>query len=165
MPGVEVVDPIGYSGVWTFVGITVIVAVVAWFVLLFWFMRDRDGGAEAEQPTTRPRTAPSAASTDPFAPVRLIYLDKLEEIKARHEREELDARAVHLEIRRVLRDYTKARTGIDAATFTASDAARVGLTGPLATSLRRLAYPSFAARSVARPERSLFRAGQVIKQW
>lgn len=164
MPGVELVDPIGYSWVWTPVGVVLILAVLAWFAWVLWSTRPGTHEQTAEPAKTR-SSAPPAPTADPFAAVREIYLGRLNEIKDRHESGELDARAVHLEIRRVMRDYTKARTGVDAATFTYTDAERVQLTGPLAKSLKQLSYPSFAARSQARPERSLYRARRVIKKW
>ena len=64
-----------------------------------------------------------------------------------------------------MRDYTKARTGIDAETFTTIDAARVSLTGLLAKVLKNLSYPSFARSSTANPSHSLFRARMVIQKW
>jgi len=165
VPAVELVDPVGYSWVWTLVGVVMLVGLVAWYVWLVWSTRKKPGAVE---PTTAPpldRATPPAGSTDPWDPVRQIYLAQLAEVGARHASGELDVRGVHLEIRRVMRAYTKARTGIDAETFTFSDAAKVSLTAPLSKALKQLSYPTFAASSTARPDRSLYRARRVIEQW
>lgn len=164
MQGVELVDPQGYAPWWTFVGIAMLALLLAWYVFVFWSTRKRPG--EVELPRAK-RTTPAMPGQprDPFDAVRAIYLERLEEIKARHAAGELDTRGVHLEIRQVMRDYTKARTGVDAETFTSLDAARVSLTGPLAKSLKNLSYPSFARSSTAKPSHSLFRARQVIQKW
>lgn len=166
MPAVELVDPVGYSAVWTFVGIAMLAAVVAWFWWVFWSTRKRG----EEERTAGPVVAKRSSSTmpgvsDPWAAVRRIYLDKLGELENRYLLDELDERGVHLEIRRVMRDFTKARTGIDAETFTALDAAKVSLTGPLAKSLKRLSHPSFARTSTAKVEHSLSAAQKVVREW
>ncbi|NLF06160.1 MAG: hypothetical protein GX593_14340 [Actinomycetales bacterium] len=166
MPAVELVDPVGYSGVWTLVGTVMLLALAGWYVWLFWSTRKRPGEDEpASQARKRPASTMPPVSSDPWAAVRGIYIDRLDEIKARHKRGELDARGVHLEIRNVMREFTKVRTGIDAETFTAADAARVSLTAPLAKTLKNLSYPSFARASTAKPSHSLFRARRVIQEW
>ena len=167
MPAVELVDPVGYSGIWTFVGVALLIAVPAWFVWVGWSTRKTaDEVEEPRPPEWHQRPASGVpVSKDPWDPVRRIYLDQLSAIADRFDAGEHDHRGVHLEIRRVMREYTKARTGVDAATFTSSDAARVSLTGPLAKTLKALSYPSFAPRSVARPLRSINHARKVVSQW
>ncbi len=166
MPGVELVDPVGYSAVWTFVGIVLLAAVVAWFFWVFWSTRKRGEEKPATSAAVRKRPASTMPGvSDPWAAVRNIYLDKLRELESRHARGQLDDRAVHLEIRNVMRDFTKARTGIDAATFTDLDAAKVSLTGPLAKTLKNLSYPSFARASTAKAQRSIGQAQDVVRQW
>lgn len=166
MPAVELVDPVGYSWVWTLVGIAMLAALVAWYVWLFWSTRRRKGEPDARPGVKkRPSSTMPGAPGDPWGAVRTIYLDKLREIESEHARGQLDARAVHLEIRRIMRDFTKARTGIDAETFTAVDAARVSLTGPLAKTLKNLSYPSFARSSTANAQRSIDQAQRVVREW
>ena len=164
MPGVELVDPVGYAGWWTLVGVLMLLAIPAWYVGIFWWTRKRPEDADDAAPSPGRTVPPAGPGSDPWAPVRQVYLDRLDEIKARHKAGELDPRGVHLEIRQVMREYTKARTGVPADTFTASDAARVQL-GPLAKTLKNLSYPSFARTSAAKPSHSLYRARRVIQQW
>lgn len=167
MPAVELVDPVGYPGYWTFVGILLLLAVPAWFIWVGWSTRKKADDDDAPSPPVwhqRPQST-MPGTTDPWAAVRNIYLDQLSYIALQFDRGELDHRGVHLEIRRVMRDFTKARTGIDAETFTSSDAAKVSLTGPLAKTLKALSYPSFAPKSVARPLRSVNNARKVVAQW
>lgn len=167
MPAVELVDPVGYSGIWTLVGILLLLAVPAWFIWVGWSTRkkaDDDDAPPAAVWHKRPQST-MPGSMDPWDAVRNVYLDQLSAIALSFDRGDLDHRGVHLEIRRVMRDFTKARTGIDAATFTSSDAAKVSLTAPLAKTLKALSYPSFAPKSVARPLRSINNARKVVSQW
>lgn len=167
MPAVELVDPVGYSWVWTLVGTVMLLALVGWYVWLFWSTRKRADEPDAPRAEVKQRPASTmpSVSTDPWAAVRKIYLDKLREVDSQYARGQIDARSVHLELRRIMRDFTKARTGIDAETFTAADAARVSLTGPLAKSLKNLSYPSFARTSKADAQRSIGQAQDVVREW
>lgn len=165
MPAVELVDPVGYSGVWTWVGIAMIVAVPAWFFWVFWSTRKRKGETEETAPARKRPASTMPGVTDPWAAIRSIYLAKLDDVDERYRKDELDPRGVHLEIRRVMREYTSARTGVDAATFTERDAAKVSLAAPLAKMLKQLSYPSFAQRSTVQAENSLRNARKVVDEW
>ncbi len=167
MPVDELVDPVGYSGWWTVLGIAAILAAAAVVFLVIWLTRARAEEKAAPPPGPRPPAGPH----DPYAALRAEYEERLDEVTARFRAGELDERALHLALSAEMRGFATGRLGQDASSMTLSEIQQIGRAGRLTHLIARYYRPSFAdhdndpaARSTD-GEASIDQARSVVRGW
>ena len=165
MPGAELVDPVAYAWWWPWVGLGIVVAVVAYYV---WALRSTRAPA-ASTPAQPPQAAsapPAPASrNDPYAALRGTALARLDEVERRYRAGDVDERGAHLEIRYAVREFATGRTGVDTTAMTAAAARADRRTRRLASLLENSSVPTFGATSRTRVSRSLEQARKQVRTW
>jgi hypothetical protein len=167
VPVDELVDPVGYSGWWTVLGIAAILAAAAVVFLVIWLTRAR---AE-EKAAPPPGPLPPAGPYDPYAELRAEYEKRLDAVAERFRAGELDERTLHLALSAEMRGFATGRLRRDASSMTLSEIQQLGEAGRLTQLIARYYRPSFAdhdndpaARSTD-AEDSIDRARSVVRGW
>jgi hypothetical protein len=167
VPVDELVDPVGYSGWWTVLGIVLVLAAAAVVFLVIWLTR-----ASAEEKNA-PRPAPllPTGPHDPYASLRGEYERRLDAVAERFRAGELDERTLHLALSAEMRGFATGRLGQDASSMTLSEIQQLAEAGRLTQLIARYYRPSFAdhdndpaARSTD-GEDSIDRARAVVRGW
>lgn len=167
MPVDELVDPVGYSGWWTVLGIAAILAAVAVVFLVIWLTRARAEEKAAPPPAPRLPTGPY----DPYAELRAEYERRLDAVAERFRAGELDERTLHLALSAEMRGFATGRLGQDASSMTLSEIQQLGEAGRLTQLIARYYRPSFAdhdndpAARATDGEDSIDRARSVVRAW
>ena len=161
MPVDELNDPVLYSWWVPVVGVLLIALVIAYLV---WSVRSTRRRPEDRMPPQPPR---SMYGGDPFAAVRPVYLARVDALERRYTAGGLDARALHLELSALVRDFASVRGGMDARVLTLSDLRRIQGTGRLASLIETYYRPAFARYGAigASTEQAVAGARRVISQW
>ncbi|MFC8923811.1 hypothetical protein [Cellulosimicrobium sp. NPDC057127] len=167
MPVDELVDPVGYPGWWTAVGVGVLLAAAAIVALVLWWTR-ASAQEKAAGPAARP---PAAGPSDPYGPLRAEYGRRLDLVEERYRAGELDERALHLALSAEVRGFASGRTGQDASSMTLSEIQQLADAAHLTPVIARYYRPSFAdhdndprARATD-AEDSIARARAVVRTW
>jgi hypothetical protein len=159
VPADELVDPVGYPGWWTVVGIVVLLVAAAIVFLVLWL--------------TRARAAEKAASVplDPYGALRSEYERRLDAVAQRFHAGELDERTLHLALSAEVRGFATGRLGQDASSMTLSEIQQLSGADELTRLITRYYRPSFAdhendpkARTTD-AEDSIARARTVVRSW
>lgn len=162
MPTDELYAPMTYSWWVPTLGVALMLLAIAWVVIALVLTRRRPA-------TTLPPPPPLlvARPGDPFAAARPVYLARVDALERRFVAGELDARALHLELSAVVRDFATVRQGLDARVLTLSELRRLTGTRRLAALIETYYRPSFAqdGHVGASPERAVTGARRVISQW
>ncbi|MFJ4231183.1 hypothetical protein [Cellulosimicrobium cellulans] len=167
MPVDELVDPVGYSGWWTVLGIVLILAAAAVVFLVVWLTRASAAEKAAPPPSPLLPTGPY----DPYASLRAEYERRLDAVAERFRAGELDERALHLALSAEMRGFATGRLGQDASTMTLSEIQQIGEAGRLTQVIARYYRPSFAdhdndpAARDTDAEDSIDRARSVVRGW
>ena len=161
MPVDELNDPVLYSWWVPVVGVLLIALVIAYLV---WAVRSTRRRPEDRLPPPPPRAMHGG---DPFAAVRPVYLAKVDVLERRYTAGELDARALHLELSALVRDFASVRRGMDARVLTLSELRRIQGTKRLASLIETYYRPAFARYGTvgASTEQAVAGARRVISQW
>ncbi len=164
MPVDELYDPVLYSWWVTVLGVVLVALAVAYVVWAVRFTRRRPEHDEPPPPAPPRRLGPYE---DPFAELRPVYLGKVDALEQRFVAGELDARALHLELSAVVRDFGTVRRGVDARVLTLSELRRIEGTRRLANLIETYYRPAFARYGSlgASSEKALDGARRVISQW
>ncbi|WP_127573605.1 hypothetical protein [Georgenia faecalis] len=96
---------------------------------------------------------------------RATYAQAVATTLQRYRAEELDLRALHLELARTMRAFASERIGRDVSSWTRADVATFDPTRQIGELLAVWEEPSFARRSDAEAEEAAARAGEVIRSW
>lgn len=167
MPVDELVDPVGYPGWWTAVGVAVLLVAVAVVVGILWSTR----ASAQEKAAARPTGPSPLGPPDPYGPLRLEYERRLDAVEQRFRAGELDERALHLALSAEVRGFATGRTGQDASSMTLSEIEQLADGQRLTPLIARYYRPSFAdhdndprARSTD-AEDSIARARAVVRTW
>jgi len=112
----------------------------------------------------RERVARVAVTPRDVATLRADYLYRLDHLAARFDGGELDARAVHHELSRVLRGFA-ADAGTAGATAMSAAALELAGQRPVAVAVRSYEVPQFAARTDRDPTSAIARARAVVGSW
>ena len=167
MPVDELVDPVGYSGWWTVLGIVLILAAAAVVFLVVWLTR----ASAAEKAAPPPAPLLPTGPYDPFASLRAEYERRLDAVAERFRAGELDERTLHLALSAEVRGFATGRLGQDASSMTLSEIQQLGEAGRLTQLIARYYRPSFAdhendpkARTTD-AEDSIARARTVVRSW
>lgn len=162
MPTDELYAPVTYSWWVPTIGVALMLLAIAWVVIAVLLTRRRPA-------TTLPPPPPQLAARpgDPFAAARPVYLARVDALERRFAAGELDARALHLELSAVVRDFATVRQGLDARVLTLSELRRLTGTRRLAALIETYYRPAFAqdGPAGASPERAVTGARRVISQW
>ncbi|MBD5785817.1 hypothetical protein IF650_06445 [Cellulosimicrobium terreum] len=166
MPVDELVDPVGYSGWWTALGIGLLLAAVAVVGLVLWFTRARAQEKAAQTATRTPGYAPG----DPWASLRNEYAERIEAIAHRFRDGELDERGLHLALSAEVRAFASARLGQDTSSMTLSEIQQLAGAGHLTQLIASYYRPSFADDDDPAARRtdastSVSRAQTVVRSW
>ncbi|MCO7273755.1 MULTISPECIES: hypothetical protein [Cellulosimicrobium] len=167
MPVDELVDPVGYSGWWTVLGIVLILAAAAVVFLVIWLTRASAAEKAVPPPAPRLPTGPY----DPYASLRAEYERRLDVVAERFRAGELDERALHLALSAEMRGFATGRLGQDASSMTLSEIQQIGEAGRLTQVIARYYRPSFAdhdndpAARATDAEDSIDRARSVVRGW
>lgn len=161
MPVDDLYDPVVYSWWVPVVGVLLIALVVGYLV---WAVRSTRRRPEDRLPPPPPR---EAYGGDPFVAVRPVFLAKVDALERRYTAGELDARALHLELSAVVRDFASVRRGMDARVLTLSELRRIQGTKRLANLIETYYRPAFARYGAvgASTEHAVAGARRVISQW
>jgi hypothetical protein len=168
VPVDELVDPVGYPGWWTAVGVVLVLAAAAVVVLVLWSTR-----ASAEEKAARAAlpSQPGAPDPDRYGPLRREYERRLDAVEQRYRAGELDARGLHLALSAEVRGFATGRTGQDASSMTLSEIQQLADGTRLTRLVARYYRPAFAdhdndprARSTD-AEDSIARAREVVRTW
>jgi hypothetical protein len=152
MPDTELIPPIGYSSIWTVIGIVLLVLVVL-AVLAIAFVR-LPGRARSIQPP-----APHA-----FAALKTDYHGRISAIEADFVGGEISARTAHQRLSAVVRSFGRAVSGVDAPVMTLTELQSASL--PQVTVAVAEYYPaSFEAAAASEISPAVARARQVIESW
>ena len=117
MPVDELVDPVGYSGWWTVLGIVLVLAAAAVVFLVLWLTR----ASAAEKAAPPPAPLLPTGPYDPYAPLRAEYEGRLDALAERFRAGELDERSLHLALSAEMRGFATGRLGQDASSMTLSE--------------------------------------------
>lgn len=164
MPPDELFGPVGYGWWWPFVGLA-IMALVVWWVVRSWRGTPVKPG---DTPPPPPPGGPVAYNPgDTFGAIRPIYLARVDEIEKRYEAGELDARAAHLALSAVVRDFATVRQGVDARVLTLTELKELSGTKRIARLIESYYQPAFSRRGSAGrlTRRAVLGARDVIRQW
>jgi hypothetical protein len=169
VPVDELVDPAGYSGWWTALGIVLLLAAAAVVFLVFWLTRAR--AEEKALAAQRPAPLLPTGPYDPFAALRAEYEQRLDSVAERFRAGDLDERTLHLALSAEMRGFATGRLGQDASSMTLSEIQQLSEAGRLTQLIARYYRPSFAdhdndpaARSTD-AEDSIDRARSVVRGW
>lgn len=159
----ELNDPVLYSWWVTVGGIALLAAGIAYLVWAVRSTRRRPADVPPPPPPVR-RLQPGR---DPFAGVRPVYLAKVDALEQRFLAGTLDARALHLELSAVVREFATVRRGVDASVLTLAELHRVRGAERLAGLIATYYRPAFARHGTvgASPEQAVGGARWVISQW
>jgi len=167
VPADELLDPVGYPGWWTAVGIAVLLVAVAVVVLVLWLTR---AGA-AEKAASAPSPPSPAGPLDPFGALRAEYDQRLEAVARRFRAGELDERGLHLALSAEVRGFATGRLGQDASSMTLSEIQQLAHAERLTQLVTRYYRPSFADHAqderarTTDAEDSIARAREVVRTW
>lgn len=161
MPVDELYDPVLYSWWVPVVGVLLVAAAVGYVI---WAVRST---RRRPAPPPPPAAPVLASRGDPYAAVRPLYLSKVDVLEQRFTAGELDARALHLELSAVVRDFGTVRRGLDTRVLTLSDLRRLTGTRDLANLIETYYRPAFARYGTvgASTERAIDGARRVISRW
>lgn len=163
MPVDELNDPVLYSWWVPVLGVVLVALAVAYVV---WAVRHTRRRPEQDVPPAPP-VRQLGPYDDPYASVRPVYLAKVDALEQRFDAGELDARALHLELSAVVREFGTVRRGVDTRVLTLSDLRRVDGARSLANLIETYYRPAFARYGAvgASTERALEGAREVISRW
>jgi hypothetical protein len=167
VPADELVDPVGYPGWWTVVGIVVLLVAAAIVFLVLWLTRAR----AAEKAASVPPPPSPAGPLDPYGALRSEYERRLDAVAQRFHAGELDERTLHLALSAEVRGFATGRLGQDASSMTLSEIQQLSGADELTRLITRYYRPSFAdhendpkARTTD-AEDSIARARTVVRSW
>lgn len=150
MSGAEsLLPPEAYSWWVPVLGAGLLLLVAAWLAFVLLSTRRRD---PAEQPAMAEDT-------------RGRYETAVDGVFADYRSGELDLRALHLRLARLMRDFASERIGRDVRPWTRSEIAAHDPTARVGDLLAVWEEPSFARRSDAEAQAAADRAREVIRQW
>ncbi|MBX9245991.1 hypothetical protein ICW40_14375 [Actinotalea ferrariae] len=164
MPVDELNDPVLYSWWVPVLGVLLVALAIGYVV---WAVRYTRRRPEHDAPPPAPPQRRLGPYDDPYASVRPVYLAKVDAVEARFAAGELDARALHLELSAVVREFGSVRRGVDTRVLTLSDLRRVDGTRRLANLIETYYRPAFARSGAlgASTEQAIAGARRVISQW
>lgn len=145
----SLLPPEAYSWWVPVLGATLLVLVALWLTIVLLSTRRRD---PAQQPVMR-------------GDARGRYEGAVEDAVADYRRGDLDLRALHLRLARLMRDFASERIGRDVRPWTRGQIAAHDPTARIGDLLAVWEEPSFARRSDAEAEAAAQRAREVIRQW
>lgn len=160
----ELYPPVAYSWWVPALGVLLVVAVVAWFVVVLRRTR-RVAPSGALDDASRHPDAPSRARDDPYRAQRDAHLARLEDVARRRAAGEISSREAHLELGVIARSFGTARMGIDLTVLTVREVRELGGAIRMGALLDRLSPGTFAPRSKRSVTTSIERARAVIDTW
>ena len=135
------------------VGLLLIVAAVAWIVVVLWM-------------TSRARERRRGGQLVPMADaMRQGYLDSVARHYAEYEAGDLDLRGLHLRLAATMREFVSERIGRDVSSWTVRDVGAYDRTSRIGGLLGHWEEPSFAYRSTAEALAARDAAVEVISTW
>lgn len=163
MPDAEIIAPQGYSLWWGVLGLVLVALVVAGWIVLWRLTRAPRSAADG---TTAPE--PVLASTgpgDPWAGPRSVALGLIDELAAGHREGTVPGRQVHQGLSVIVRDFTTARTGLDASTLTLTELQHHRDAAPASALIEKLYSPEFAAGAEGDPVAAIEQTREVVGRW
>ncbi len=141
--------PVDYSALWQWLGVAAVVAVLAWYVALWWWTRPRP-----ERPAT-PLSLPD---------LRHEYLDRIDELERESSAGLLTSRELHQRLSLLVREFVHDRTRQRTHTMTLSE---LRASGPDRLSeLIELYYPvEFSPAEHGDAVLAVSRAREVVGTW
>jgi hypothetical protein len=138
----ELYPPAQYGWGWILlaIGVLVLIAGVAWLVVLL--TRPRRAIAFAAGPV-----APPVLTADAATVLRQEYLGAIAQIEADYRAGTSDARRANLDLSRVVRGFVNEYSGIEAPVLALDDLVRLGVHPSLVDAIGRNYYPSIFRRS------------------
>lgn len=164
MPSAELYPPVAYSWWVPALGVLLVLAVVAWFVVV---LRRTRRVAPSEAAVDAPGVAdgPSGARVDPYRAQRDAHLARVDDVARRRSAGEISSREAHLELGVIARSFGTARMGIDLTVLTVREVRALGGAIRMSALLDRLSPGAFAPRSKRTVATSTARARAVIDTW
>ena len=156
MPGVDgYTPPVGYSPLWTYLGIGILMLVAAWYVFVWWWSRRKH---RMPQP-------PSASNAILEAGLlKDKYYDLIEEVEEAWRREELSTRAAHQKLGTLVRFFVFESSGRQAQVMTLEDLNQANLRS-VADAVEQYYPAEFAAVEQGDVPSSAGIARQVVGTW
>ena len=150
----EVMPPVGYSPAWFLLGLGLLIAVLAWYLLV----------AAATRPRRAAAPVVTAAPEVDLAALQQRARNRVDEVEQEARGGALDPREAHERLSGAVREYVAAATGIPADRMTLADLERSPLRGT-ARAVARFYPAMFAAEPPAELEGSLRAAREVLAGW
>ncbi|ALJ21533.1 hypothetical protein [Microbacterium sp. No. 7] len=153
--------PAQYGPVWL---VWLLVAIAALLVVAWLLLRRRP------EPPAAPPPAEVAAPAQPVAPapqtLRSEYLARIDLVEILHKKGQLDKRAAHLELSRLVRQYVNEHSGLEAPVLTLSELRARGVHPSLVDAMRKSFYPgSFEERPSRSVRTAVSAARRVVNTW
>lgn len=145
---------VGYWPIWGLLAVVILLAIVAYYLFVWWNTRKRDPLPDLEVP----QPAPDLGS------IRVAKLREVDAVEARYLRGEISSRKAHAEFSRLVREYVAAATGIPADKMDLTQLRGTGLRGTSFTIAQY--YPIvFGAREYRGVSQGAQAARSVMTQW
>lgn len=157
MQDVKPYPPEMYDGIWMVAGISIVVLVAVWIVLVLFITRKK-----------QPKLLSSQRPREPVLPdipaLQAKYLFLIIETESQYSQKILTSRQVHQKLSLLLRFFVYEAKGVRAQVFTLSDLKRAGL--PSVTSAIEEYYrPEFASVKTGDVPSALITAREVVTTW
>lgn len=162
MPAGEIIAPHGYSLWWGGLGLLLLVLVVAGWMVLWRSTRTPRITTAVMEPGSTPSVDGVA---DPWANPRNAALARITVLEDRYQAGNLPGRQVHQDLSVIVRDFTTARTGLDATALTLSELQRHRDAAPATAIITDLYSPEFAAHATGEPLAAIEQTREVITRW
>ncbi|MDQ2757328.1 MAG: hypothetical protein M3Y71_12320 [Actinomycetota bacterium] len=146
-----------YSTLWTVIGLTLLLVVAGWYVVVWWRTR----------PVPPPPPAPALASGARLDRLKGACLARIDELVRRVEAGQLSQRGGHQELSTVVREFVQEATGVSAPTMTLTELGRSGNRSldPV-TDVVLLLYPvEFGPEQPASVTQVAVVARRVVERW
>lgn len=144
--------PVGYEPMWVILAVLLIVAVIAWFVLVFWLTRKR------EPKPVLPPPKPDLAA------LKAKYLQLIADVERTHASGALVARGAHQKLSLLLRFFVFESSGVSAHVMTLSDIKATKLRS-LESAIEMLYPAEFSQVSRGDVADAIQKSKELIAQW
>jgi hypothetical protein len=154
MPGDSAfAPPVHFSPVWIVIAVVILVAIVGWYVFVWWLTRRRWSTDAAA--TSAPLTSSGYRAT---------YLGVIDEVAAAYRAGELSSAQAHQRLSLVVREFAAGIRGIRAPYMTLEDL-RASRVGPLAQTVEELYPGAFGGEGTGSVDDALDSARALVSGW